>query len=132
MPNLAYDPTTTLGQVRFFAADTDVADDTAVFTDAELNMCLTLAMSNPMLAAATALEAKAVDLAGRAEMVKVGPITVDSRDMAKTLSERAAALRSQSSLAYTTTQFAAAGTTPDRIFSTDSDEGVTEGTMTGW
>lgn len=132
MPNAAYDPSTTLGKARFFCADTDVADDAAIFSDAELTMALSLCFDNPILAAGMALEAKAVDIARRAEMIKVGPITVDSRELAKELAARAATLRSQSNLAATTAQLDAAGETPDRIFSTDSDGGATVGTMTGW
>ena len=84
---LAYDPTTTLGKVRALIRDKDQND--FLFSDQELNAFLTLENQNIWLAAATALDAAAVDHVLALKVAKVLDITVDGAKVADALSKQA-------------------------------------------
>lgn len=88
----AYDPNTLIGQVRFQAADTNLAQ--AYFSDAELLYCLSIANQDARLAAAEALDKLATDDARLAYLERIGEYTKDKRQLASEIAARAKYLRS--------------------------------------
>lgn len=118
-----YDITSLVGQTRFHAADTDVADP--IWSDAELSYCLTQTESSVMRAAAMALRAAAVDRAKIALIVRKGTLSRDRTKVPELLRMMASDLEAQDSTGGSIEA-------PDEIFSTDTDDGETVGTMTGW
>ena len=88
-----YDLTTDRGKARLWAADTDTAS--YLFTDAEWDYFLTESESDPMLAAAMALEIAATDAAKIAIVFRNESQTTDPTRVPELLTARAAKLRSQ-------------------------------------
>jgi hypothetical protein len=82
-----YDPTTPLGNVRLLIADTNVAADT--FSDAEINVFLSMAGQVVMLAASYALDALAADQSRLAASLTIESGTVNLTDVATNLRDQA-------------------------------------------
>ena len=122
-PDAAYTPATLVGRVRLHAADTDIAN--AVFSDAEIAYFLLIGQNDPCLAASFALEALAVDKARVSNAIKIGRYTEDEKTVVTNLAARAQTLRELSNAS-------APMDAPDRVFSTDHNNGATLGSMSNW
>lgn len=88
-----YDITTTRGQARFHAADTNMSS--AVWNDAEVDYLLDLTGDNALLAAAMLLESAATDTAKIAVITKNDNQTTDPSKMPELIAARARVLREQ-------------------------------------
>ncbi|HXE63226.1 MAG TPA: hypothetical protein VN519_06770 [Bryobacteraceae bacterium] len=126
-----YDLTTTTGQTRLHLADTDVDDltddgqNTATFTDAEIQYFLGIAGNTPMLAAAMGLEALASDAVRLALIVKTQSLGV-------TTSELAAQYRAQASDLRSKCPYQPVINPPDQMFTPATGNGNNPGNMTVW
>lgn len=106
-----YNPATSLGQVRFFAADTNIAS--AIWSDAELNQLLLL-QPNPMLAAALALIAGAADASKLAIISKNDSTSTDMSKLSAAMLASAAALEDRAG-------FGIVVVSPKPVFVNDDD-----------
>ena len=91
MPNLPYDPTTTLGRVRLLATDTDLTNP--IYSDDEINAFLFLEDDNTKRAAALALETCAANEALVLKRITLLDLSTDGPSTARVLLERAKILR---------------------------------------
>lgn len=96
-----YDLSTSVGQARLFAGDTDPAglnrtggDRTR--TDDEVAAMLSMNGGDPRLAAAQLIEAKAAEFAVAATHIQQGTLRQDLRSRARQMLEAAAVLRANS------------------------------------
>lgn len=91
---MAYDPTTSIGQVRLLCSDTQLPP-AQVFTDAEITAFLALEGDNVKRAAAQAIDTIADDEALTSKVIKDHDLATDGAKVADSLRVRATALRAQ-------------------------------------
>jgi hypothetical protein len=92
MADAAYDPTTLIGAVRFYAADT-AGVELYTFSDVEITVALGNGQQNAMLAAAIVLEVLAADQARLAMILKNESTSTDMKVTSEQLAARAQYLR---------------------------------------
>lgn len=94
-----YDLSTEIGQLRLLIKDTDVSGeaDTAVFSDEELQFCLSQT-GNIYLAAALALEINATDAARLAKRKRMDVLSSDTTEIAGQLRKSAQGYRQEAAL----------------------------------
>lgn len=133
MAQFTYDLSTDIGKTRLFCLDVTASD--YLFTDAELQVFLDTFSGSPMLAAAFALDAIAIDAAKVAVITKNDNQGTDPTKMPELIAARAKGLRDMASSDPAFVAAMLSGVTegaPDRIFTTDETDSDTLGTMTGW
>ena len=115
--------TSALYQTRFHACDTSVAN--AIWSDAELNYLLIMSGGNPLLAAANALEALAVDRARLSNAVRIGAFGNGEMEAYQAIAERAKRLRSLAPMPPVVRP-------PDRVFVPSNRRLRERGNMENW
>lgn len=117
-------PTSDKDRIRRYVADTEVSR--AVWSDGEIAAYLS-EEDNVFLAAAQMLQDASVDAARQAKIISLGTDKWDRTKIGEQLAARAKELQQKG--------MGLAGgyiESPDRIFTTDSEDGTVLGTMTGW